>query len=44
MRKKTTKPGTIIEAKYRNDPTSNPPISEEDAAKGGIYELINLGF
>jgi len=43
-RKKTSKPGVIIDAKYRNDPTSIPPISEEEAAKGGIYELVNRGF
>ena len=44
IRKKTTKPGVIVEPKYRHDPAAVPPISEEDAAKGGIYELVNRGF
>jgi len=43
-RKKTAEPGLVIPAKYRNDPGAVMPISENEAQKGGIYQLVNRGF
>ena len=42
-RKKTAEPGLVIPAKYRNDPGAVMPISENEAQKGGIYQLVNRG-
>jgi len=44
IRKKTSEPGLIVPAKYRNDPGAVMPVSEGDAQKGGIFELVNRGF
>ena len=43
IRKKTAEPGLIVPAKYRNDPGAVMPVSEGDAQKGGIFELVNRG-
>eukprot|EP00658_Telonema_sp_P-2_P048241 TRINITY_DN36703_c0_g1_i1.p1 TRINITY_DN36703_c0_g1~~TRINITY_DN36703_c0_g1_i1.p1 ORF type:complete len:531 (+),score=132.54 TRINITY_DN36703_c0_g1_i1:245-1837(+) len=44
IRKKTSEPGVIVPAKLRNDPGAVMPINENDAQKGGIFELVNRGF
>lgn len=44
IRKKTADPGLIIPAKFRADPGAVMPISESEAQKGGIFQLVNRGF